>query len=443
MRRVVWIFGTLAVLAGCAAAGGSSRASGPFLRPGPLGPDNGGVPRAPGRWSGAADPVAAAPGARMPAGLSNGRGRAPLPGARLAGIGAYRAVVVPLALGTGMPGLSEQVLSAGYFGAPGVAGTLGDALSRESGGAFRLTAQVLPVLVNPEPSFDQRAPSGAELETLIRRALESWGRESDLGAYDNDGPDGIPGSPDDDRTLDMVWVVLEAPHAFQPFTLAQGFEVASGGRRLRTGPVHVLPAPGAVLPDMRVPLDQALATLGLGPTERFFPAGYPRTVASLARARLGWLPVAPFAGEADAELADGQALLLPLSDLPVDAGFWLVERTREHVFTSRVALRPDRFYQVTDSVRWGRGAEQVLPLSYHQGMRGPTVLVRWDADAGAPRVHPGSAYAAAPGRTPGPAPRIDAPVRAASPEAPESYRWLKLGSDSVRVSVGGPPLTVP
>ena len=441
MRRVVWTLVSLAVLAGCAAAGGSSRARGPFLRPGPLGPENGGVPRAPDRWAGAAESAPAVTGARLPAGLRSGDGRQPLPGAKLAGIGAYRAVVVPLALGTAMPRLSEQVLSTGYFGAPGVAGTLGDALIRESGGAFRMTAQVLPVLVNPEPSFDQRAPSGAELETLIRRALESWARESDLWTFDNDGPDGIPGSPDDDRTLDLAWVVLEAPHAFAPFTLSEGFEVASGGRRLSTGPVHVLPAPGAVLPDLRVPLDQTLATLGVGPTERFFPAGYPRTVATLARARLGWLPVAPFAGEAELELPDGEALLLPLSDLSMDAGFWLVERMREHVFTSRVALRPDRFYQVTDSVRWSRGAEQVLPLSYHMGTRGPTVLVRWEAEAGGPRVHPGSAYAAA-GRSPTPA-RAAAPVRAAAPEPQGSFRWLKLGTDSVRVAIAGPPLSVP
>ncbi|HEU4453044.1 MAG TPA: lipoprotein, partial [Longimicrobium sp.] len=146
MRRFVWTLGALAVLAGCAAAGGSSRARGPFLRPGPLGPDNGGVPRAPDRWAGAAEPGgAAATPARLPAGLRSGDGRKPLPGARLAGIGAYRAVVVPLALGTAMPRLDEQVLSSGYFGAPGVAGTLGDALFRESGGAFRMTAQVLPV----------------------------------------------------------------------------------------------------------------------------------------------------------------------------------------------------------------------------------------------------------------------------------------------------------
>ena len=394
MRRLVWTVGVLATVAGC----GSSRAGG---------------------------------------------ARAPLAGARLPGIGAYRALVVPLALGTAMPRLTEQLLAAGYFGAPGAEGTLGDALFRESGGSFRLTAQVLPVLVNPEPAFDRRAPTAAELETLVRRAIESWGRERDLGAYDNDGADGIPGSPDDDGTLDMVWVVLEAPHAALPLTLPQGFEVASGGRRLRTGPVHVLPAAGAVLPDLRVPLDQTLATLGVGPTERFFPAGYPRTVSTVARARLGWLPVALLADDRDAELADGQALLLPLSDLSVDAGFWLVERMREHVFTSRVALRPDRFYQVTDSARWTRGAEQVLPLSFHLGARGPTVLVRWAGGEAAPRVRPNGAYAGAGPRSPGVASASPAPVRDASPEPAATYRWLRLGTDSVRVAIGGPPLPVP
>jgi hypothetical protein len=445
MRPVVRTLGVLAVLAalaGCAAVG-SSRASGPFLRPGPLGPDNGGVPRAPGSWAAGVTPSGpAAASARLPAGFSAG-GRAPLPGARLAAIGAYRALVVPLSLGTAMPALSEEVLSAGYFGAPGMAGTLGDALYRESGGAFRMTADVLPLLVHPEPSFDRRAPAGGELETLIRRALESWGRERDLSVYDNDGPDGIPGSPDDDGTLDLVWVVLETPHALAPFTLARGFEVTSAGRRIRTGPIHVLPAPGAVLPDLRVPLDQTLATLGVAPSERFFPAGYPRTVATVARARLGWLPVAPFAGGGEADLADGRAFLLPLSDLSVDAGFWLVERMREHVLTSRIALRPDRAYQVTDSVHWSRGAEQVLPLSYHLGAHGPTVLVRWEASQPAPRVDAGAAYAGASGHLPSAPQTGEALVRTASEDTPGSHRWLRLGTDSVRVAVGGPPLTLP
>ena len=439
MQRVVCALAALAVLAACGSIGGGSRADGPFLRPGPLGPDNGGVPRTPGRWVAAAD-YAVRPGVRLPVGLTSQEGRAPLPGARLAGIGAYRAVVVPLALGTGIPRLSDEVLKAGYFGGPGVGGTLGDALFRESAGAFRLAPEVLPVLVNPDPSFDERAATPAELGTLIRRALESWARETDLGAYDNNGADGIPGSPDDDGTLDLVWVVLETAHPFAPFTLPEGFELPSRQRRIRTGPIHVLSAAGAVLPDLRIPLDQTLGSLGVGPGERFFPEGYPRTVATLARARLGWLPVAPLAAGEDVPLADGRAVLLPLSDLSVDAGFWLVERMREHVFTSRIALRPDRFYQVTDSVRWQRGSEQVLPLSYHLGERGPTVLVRWAAAAADPHIHVAGAPsgpAAAPDRRP------SASVRTAGTEPSGSYRWLRLGTDSVRVAIGGQPLPVP
>lgn len=440
MPRSFWPFLLALLVAGCSAHGADSRASGPFLRPGPLGPENGGVPRAPGQWvSSAAGPATNA--ARLPAGFTSNGGRQPLPGVRLAGIGTYRAAVVPLALGSAMPVLDEKVLTAGYFGGPGVAGTLGDALYRESAGAFRLSPQVLPVLVNPEPSFDARAPTPRELETLIRRALESWGRESDLGAFDNDGPDGIPGSPDDDATLDLVWVLLETAHPFDAFSIPEGFEVVSGGRRLRTGPVHVLGAPGGVLPDLRIPLDQVLASLGVGPTERFFPAGYPRTVSSLARARLGWLPLVPFPGGDEAELPEGGAVLLPLADLSVDAAFWLVERSRGDVFTSRIALRPDRHFQVTDSAAWQQGAEQVLPLSFHQGARGPTVLVRWEDGADAPVIRTGGAYGPAPAPITSPGAR--GTVRPAVAAAPESYRWLRLGSDSVRVAISGAPLVVP
>jgi hypothetical protein len=440
-RRLLRTILLAALLAGCS-AGGNSRTRGPFLRPGPLGPENGGVPLAPGRWGMAAQ-VAVPAGTRLPTAFTSHGGRAPLGGAGLAGIGAYRAVVVPLALGSTMPVLSEQLLGAAYFGAPGAEGTLCDALFRESGGAFRLTAHVLPVLVQSDGSFDARAPNEAEVQALIRRALAAWSRDTDLGAYDNDGPDGMAGSPDDDGTLDLVWVVVESAHTFEPFTLSGGFELESRGRRLRTGPVHVLPAAGGVLPDLRVPLDQTLATLGLGPSERFFPAGYPRTVSTLGRARLGWLPIQPFGAVGEGGLADGAAVMLPLADLSLDAGAWLVERMRDQVFTSRIAVRPDRFYQVTDSVVWMRGSEQVLPLSYHLGPRGPSVTVRWEDGAADPVILARGAYAQADPQ-PGPAFPRDGLVRpAGSQEAAASYRWLRIGSDSVRVAIGGTPLTVP
>ncbi|MDB4952282.1 MAG: hypothetical protein JWM27_4931 [Gemmatimonadetes bacterium] len=437
MRRALWTLGAVALLAGCGAS-----ARGPFLQPGPLGPENGDVPRTPGRWLPAAR-YAAQPHGGLPAAFGPRAGHAPLAGAHLAGFGSYRALVAPLALGTGMPRLSEQALSHGYFGAPGVAGTLGDALARESGGAFRLSSEILPVLVDPDPAFDGRAPRPDELEALIRRALESWSRQADLAAYDNDGPDGIPGSPDDDGTLDAVWVVVEGGQLFAPYTLPGGFEVSSRGRRLRTGPVNVLPAPRGVLPDLRVPLDQMLASLGLARTERFFPAGYPRTVATLGRARLGWLPVEPAGGSDDPAVHDGAAVLVPLSDLPVDAGAWLVERMRDHVLTSRIALRPDGAYQVTDSARWDRGSEQVLPLSYHLGARGPTVLVRWDAAATDPQVNGTPVDEARAARLAGGAPRTDAPVRRAGSEPQVAYRWVRLGTDSVQVAIGGAPLVLP
>jgi hypothetical protein len=377
-------------------------------------------------------------GDAMPVGFTNG-GRSPLPGAQLAAIGVYRGVVVPLALGTEIPRLNERVLSEGYFGSPGSIGTVSDAAFRESGGAFRVSFDVLPVLVNPDPVYDHRAPSSGELEPLVRRALETWARQADLAAYDNDGADGIAGSADDDGVLDVVWVIVEAPQPIAPFTIPNGFELVSKGRRLRSGPVQVLGAPGGVLPDLRLPLDQLLATLGIGPSERFFPSGYPRTLSSLGRARLGWLPARRAGSQVDGTLADGEAVLVALSDLSIDAGFWLVERTKDHVFTSRVALRPDRYYQVTDSTQWVRGAQQVLPLSYHLGSRGPTVTVRWDAGADGPSIR-GEGFESA-GERSGSA-RVAGGARDSSAEA-TGYRWLRIGSDSVRVAVGGTPLSLP
>lgn len=446
---------SIASVAGCSSPLRQGRADGPFLRAGsPLGPSNGAVPRTPGQWVSAVQ-YGTHMRARVPSAFSSQQGRGRLPGASLPGIGTFRSVVVPLAIGEGMPNLNEELLATRYFGRPGLGGTLADALARESADAFRLATEVLPVLVNPDPSFDQRPPAPIELSRLVERALASWAQEVDFRSFDNNGPDGVPGSPDDDGVIDMLWVVIEGGHPFTPFTLAEGFELKGSTGRIRTGPIHLLSAPGGVLPDLRIPLDQTLATLGLGPTERFFPAGYPRTVSSVGRARLGWLPVIPLASTAATPLVDGQSMLVPLSDLAPESGFWLVERMRENVFTSRVALRPDAHYQVTDSVTWRRGSEQVLPLSYHLGRRGPTALVRWADEEARPVIHPtGVARAAAPSETAPtfeverPARRVSAPssatlVRRAQPVQGAGYRWIQLGQDSVQVAIAGDPLDLP
>lgn len=437
-------------LGACSLTPGRSQSR--FLRAGPLGPENGGVVRSSVFIPAAQYTVQGA--ARLPAAFSPTLGRKPLPGATLAGISAVNALVVPISLGEHIPALNEDVLLAQYFGAHGQAnGTLAQALDRESDGAFRFSAQVLPMLVNPQARFSTRAPTSREIESLAREVLTSWGRETDLRAFDNSGIDGVAGSPDDDGAIDLLFLVVETAHGFQPFTLAEGFTLSTGGSRVRTGPVHVIPAAGGTLPDLRVPLDQVLASLGLAPAERFFPTGYPRTISSVGRARLGWLGVQPTQMGGSYALESGNAMVVPLSDLAADAGFWLVERSRERVYTSRVALRPDGHYQVTDSVHWTRGEEQPLPLSYQMGMRGPLAMVSWASGASAPSIRVGGGTATArpalpptwtePGQSVQGGGYLSARNVRPAADPNVGTRWVRLGTDSVRVAIAGEPLALP
>jgi hypothetical protein len=455
-RRLTWmglVAGAL-VMGGCAALP-VVRKEGPFLRPGPLGPKNGGIVRS-GVFVPAAQYTAHVPPV-MPAGFSAAGGREVLPGGTLPGIGAVRGVVASISLGERVPLLNERALATQYFGTHSHApATVANAFARESGGTLRLQFDVLPTLVNPAAEYSRRAPTEREVVNLAKRALLAWSEEMDLRAYDNDGPDGIPGSPDDDGVLDLAFVVVESEHGFRPFTIAEGVRFGKrGSGRLESGPIHVISAARGVMPDLRIPVDQILASLGVGPSERFFPAGYPRTISTVARARLGWLDVQPGTIGGSYTLADQRAMLVPLTDLPVSMGFWLVERNGDRVYTSRVAMRPDGRYQVTDSVHWERGSEQPLPLSYHLGARGPTALVRWATTNGAPEVRIGGGVTPAvnspdliPSPWGDPAPAGGGSpgsrggwVRAASSDI--GHRWVMLGSDSVSVPIAGAPLALP
>lgn len=399
--------------------------------------------------------------ADLPIAFSPSGGRTPLIGAQLPGVGRVRALVAPLSLGPRLPALDEQAMRDRYFGSSArVRGTVGEVLHRESSGAFRLESGVLPLLANPKERFARRAATQEEIRDLARTALAAWARGTDLSAYDNDGTDGLPGSPDDDGRLDLVFLVVETPLPFEPFTIAHGFQLRTGGKRIETGPIHVIPAPGGVLPDVRVTIDRVLESLGLAPSERLFPEGYGRTVSTLAAARLGWIPVTPISTGVIA-LTDRQAAMVPLSDLPRDAGFWLVERSGTRMFTSRVVRRTDGHYQVTDSATWAQGEEQPLPLSYHDGPRGPVASLGWEAGP-APVLALGSAASRGveasepvrPAPTPRAVPGGDAPSQAMPEGAPAvaparpsraaaGVRHARVPQDSAAVAVAGAPVAWP
>ena len=123
-------------------------------------------------------------------------------------------------------------------------------------------------------------------------------------------------------------------------------------------------------------------------------------ISSVARARLGWLPVQPVLLPDTVGIEDGKALLFPLQDVGQGAGFWLAEQAGEVLFVSRVARKADGHFFVTEAQVLRSGQGQVLPLTRQFGERGPRVVVQWGAGAATPKLE----MITVPVRTPDPVP---------------------------------------
>ena len=321
---------------------------------------------------------AAAP---LPPGFANEGGTKPLVGARYPGVGPLGALVVPVALGNRVPTHDERALAAHLFGeGSDEGGTVRDLLARESGGALRFTTRTLPLRVAPQ----WRTGQPRELERLASMALHGWSRQLDLSVYDNDGPDGIPASRDDDGEIDLVVLTVESDAPFPGQIVHTGLQLRSGGRALRVGHVLAVHVPRGSRPDVTSAARLVLHTLGLGESECFFPEGFGRTLSSLARARLGWLPASAVPRSGTYRLPEAHGVVVPLADVPPGTGFWLLEREGARIYASRVARHPAGHFSATRVERVDAGTEQTLPLTRQLGARGPRV--RLFAEGGEPRI---------------------------------------------------------
>lgn len=302
------------------------------------------------------------------------------------GIGPVTGLVVPVSLGPRTPLRDDVALTREFFGSdPGPSGpTLVEQMGMISGGLFRASFVVVPTLVDSRENALPREPTPKQLMAFAEAVVRSVATRTDLARFDNDGPDGIPASSDDDGRLDFLILVVETDEPFPSVTLRQDFLVTSPSGPLRSGPVHILWLSRSEVADVRPALGLWLDGLGLDPGERFFPSTLPRGVSSLGRARLGWLPVEPVMEAGRRVVADGRALLFPLQDVANGAGFWLVERDADRLFVSRVARKADGHFFATEAhvVRAGEG--QVLPLTRQFGDRGSRVQVRWDFEGDGP-----------------------------------------------------------
>lgn len=132
-----------------------------------------------------------------------------------------RVLVVPVlpSDADGAP-VSQQELQERWFGDG--EGTVRGYWRHVSAGAYEISGRVLPWLsLEGSLAFDYfnvndgvPANGAAGSRAMARDALEAAARAvDDLRVFDDDGPDGIPGSGDDDGTLDLV-VIL---HPFAPW----------------------------------------------------------------------------------------------------------------------------------------------------------------------------------------------------------------------------------
>lgn len=393
VRQFALLF-MLSAAAGCGVAGkgGAFRpAEGQYLPPGPLRTGGAGdlrsSPALPTSPTGRTIPAGSVGTAGMPAGLTAGEGTSPLPGAGMPGVGPVHGLVIPVSLGPRIPLRDDVALMRELFAAEsGTGQSLVDQMRQASGGAFRPSFEVLPSLVDSRTNVLSASPAPRVLMEFAQAVLQTAGQRTDLTRFDNDGPDGIPSSSDDDGRLDFLLLVVETDEAFPSVTLRQDFPITSGGRTVSSGPVHVLSLSRSEAVDVRPAIGLWLDGLGLDPGERFFPSTFPRGISSLARVRLGWLPVQPVVNDSVVTLADGRALLYPLQDVSTGSGFWLIEREGERAFVSRVARKGDGHFFATEAHALRPGQGQVLPLTRQFGERGSRVVLRWPETGAGPEA---------------------------------------------------------
>ncbi|NIN13404.1 MAG: M6 family metalloprotease domain-containing protein [Gemmatimonadales bacterium] len=107
------------------------------------------------------------------------------------------------------PTFSSQDVQRVLFDGPSDDGTVSDFYSEASGGRFGIRGQALPwvrtsVTLAAAVGSSYGLGSDAETGVYLVQALGAVDSAIDFGQFDNDGPDGVPNSGDDDGNVDAV-----------------------------------------------------------------------------------------------------------------------------------------------------------------------------------------------------------------------------------------------
>lgn len=150
--------------------------------------------------------------------LPNGLFRTGADGLRLARAvsGTHQLLVVPaLFADSEEPHISRDMIQQSLFDGPAERGTVTEAYLEMSRGALTLTGAVTPWVRTSIDMFDAVGTGNGlgddgDLGPYFLEALELADDAVDYGQYDNDGPDGVPNSGDDDGIVDaMTFEFLE------------------------------------------------------------------------------------------------------------------------------------------------------------------------------------------------------------------------------------------
>lgn len=326
-----------------------------------------------------------------------------LPGAMVNRRGSVNAVIFPMSYGLRRSAWKEQQIAYQIFGvatdsierADGSAARLADA----SLGVFRLNASmVMPLLVDPDGTEAQIAKafqSAAGLAELANRLMTPWLSRVNLASYDNDGPDGLPSSGDDDGMVDLPIVLVETDNLSASAVVSINNVVSTGPRRafkVRIGSVLMvaLPRNTGNDPDNLEPtlaLSRALGVKG----DPIFTIGHPAGELSVeSRLQLGWVEAVSLTRSGSYNLAEGVVYIVPVLDVPGGMAKWLVESASNKTYATRVVKRQDGRWVRTEQKIISQGQTFSLPLTglgeagriARIGWQGSQALIAFDLSAG-------------------------------------------------------------
>ena len=374
----------LSLISGCSSSGAGERTPTP-ARVGP--PPS--VEVIPGAWSTNPNLMVPRQATDLPRHLGLDPSERRLDGGHVNARGPVRALVLPLSFGTTEPSWTSEEIGYHLIGAfradpDSLPMAVAPRLYAESQGLLRLDGSVFPPVIHPE-----NAPAGVlHHPTIVRemvyRTIRHWASRVNLASFDSDGPDGIPMSGDDDGLLDLVIVPFETDEESGVVHLPSDLEVPVGKEGelvLGLGRVLALGIPRTRDRDQRdlSSTTLVLAAMGLSQEEMYYPSGYPRTLSTLARMRLGWTKGAWASVSGVYTIRDSSVLAVPVMDVPDGRAFWLIERAGDHALVMRVARKRDGGFGVVSRNKLDLGdPDGMLPLTQTEGTLGPRVRLTWE-----------------------------------------------------------------